>query len=61
VSSFGVPARYIQDFSVLNVCSCPARFTAAAGVCMDVDVLGTRIGYLKAKNKDIHVTDRGGP
>jgi hypothetical protein len=43
-----VPARYIRDFALFNVCSsstnCPfARCASAANVvCRDVDVIGTR-------------------
>jgi hypothetical protein len=43
-----VPARYIRDFALFNVCSstknCPsARCAAAANaVCKEVDVFGTR-------------------
>jgi hypothetical protein len=43
-----VPARYIRDFALLNVCSscknCPSAKCAAAAnvVCRDVDVFGAR-------------------
>jgi hypothetical protein len=43
-----VPARYIRDFAVFNVCSscknCPSAGCASAAnvVCRDVDVFGAR-------------------
>jgi hypothetical protein len=43
-----VPARYIRDFSLFNVCpsckNCPSAGCASAAdvVCKDVDVFGAR-------------------
>jgi hypothetical protein len=47
-----VPAQYIRDFSMLNVCSfsknCPyARCASAASVvCRNIDVFGTKTVFL---------------
>jgi hypothetical protein len=45
---FRVPARYIRDISMFNVCSssknCPsARYASAANVCRKVDVFAIEI------------------
>jgi hypothetical protein len=48
IVGFRVPARYIRDFSLINVCSscknCPSAGCASAAnvVCREIDVFGAR-------------------
>jgi hypothetical protein len=51
IVGLGVPARYIGDFALFNVCSscknCPtATYASAANVvCRDVDVFGAKVFF----------------